>query len=90
MCASGVTRPCVVILSTASVGGLFEGSTLCDLVLISTYVQFSPGVDLYLIDRNTAGIVLVTPFGEDQLGGDIVPATGMRTGWGRGRRKVIA
>lgn len=50
----------------------------------------SSGVNLYLIDRNAAGIVLVTALGENQLGGDIVPATGMRAGRSRGRWKVIA
>ena len=45
---------------------------------------------MYLIDRNAAGIVLVTALGEDQFGGNIVPATGMRAGRGRGRWKVIA
>lgn len=48
------------------------------------------GVNLYLIDRNAAGIVLVTALGENQLGGNIVPATGVRARGGRGRWKVIA
>lgn len=44
----------------------------------------------YLVDRDTAGIVLVIALGEDQLSGNVIPAARMRAGGGRRRWKVIA
>lgn len=44
----------------------------------------------YLINWDTAGIVLITALSKDQLGGNVVPTATVRAGGSRRRGQVIA
>lgn len=88
MGAGWVPAPGVIIIRSASGGrGLLESS---GLEVVSIVFTLRSIVEAHLIDRDTAGIVLIIALGEHQLSRDGVVASASWARWCWRRREIVA